>query len=243
MSMLVSDFDGTYDKGERSINLNSYAINGLLSTGHTFVLSSGRSYESLSRKTRINSIPYSYLGCADGNFLFDSEGNLLQGFFMSHEIVDKLQKLKNVATYERIDYTYEREYSTTYKPNEKLGSISFVIKESNATDEFKAEYNRLKKENPDYNFMPYEYNGTVYYMIRPKGISKSSPIIYLQDKLQIPSSEIFTIGDGLNDLEMIRDYNGFVIGGNEELHKVALGEYHSVHALADDIAKKKVKRR
>ncbi|MBO5375285.1 MAG: HAD family phosphatase [Bacilli bacterium] len=243
MSMLVSDYDGTYANGERNINLNSYAINGLLSTGHTFVLSSGRSYESLLRKTRINEIPYSYLGCADGNFLFDSEGNLLQGFFMSHEIIDKIEKLKKAALYERIDYTYEREYSTIYKPNEKLGSISFVVKESNRTDELLEEYNRLKEENPDYNFMPYSYNGTIYFMIRPKGVSKSSPIIYLQDKLQIPNSEIFTIGDGDNDLEMIRDYNGFVIGDNKALHEVALGEYHSVHALADDIAKKKVKRR
>lgn len=243
MSMLVSDYDGTYANGERNINLNSYAINGLLSTGHTFVLSSGRSYESLLRKTRINSIPYSYLGCADGNFLFDSEGNLLQGFFMSHEIVDKIQKLKNVGAYERIDYTYEREYSTTYKPNEELGSISFVIKKSKITDELLREYNKLKEENPDYNFMPYSYDDTMYFMIRPKGISKSSPIIYLQNQLQIPTSEIFTIGDGDNDLEMIRDYNGFVIGSNERLHEVALGEYHSVHDLADDIAKKRVKRR
>ena len=30
MSMLVSDYDGTYANGERNLSLNSYAINGLL---------------------------------------------------------------------------------------------------------------------------------------------------------------------------------------------------------------------
>ena len=112
MSMLVSDYDGTYANGERNINLNSYAINGLLSTGHTFVLSSGRSYESLLRKTRINEIPYSYLGCADGNFLFDSEGNLLQGFFMSHEIIDKIENEGKKPSFE-ILYNLIRELAIT----------------------------------------------------------------------------------------------------------------------------------
>ena len=44
---------------------------------------------------------------------------------------------------------------------------------STRTDELLEEYNRLKEENPDYNFMPYSYNGTIYFMIRPKGVSKS----------------------------------------------------------------------
>lgn len=80
-------------------------------------------------------------------------------------------------------------------------------------------------------------------MVKCKGLSKSSPINFLRNKLSIPRDEIYTIGDNLNDLEMISDFNGFAISDNETLQKISLGKYDSVHGLAEDILNRKVKRR
>ena len=55
--------------------------------------------------------------------------------------------------------------------------------------------------------------------------------------------DLFTIGDGDNDLPMLHDYNGFMIGDNETLKKVTLKCYNEVYELIDDIEKQKVKRR
>jgi len=243
MSMLVSDYDGTYANSENNIILNSVAVEKFIQDGNIFVLSSGRSYESLIRKTETCNIPYSFLACADGNYLFDKDGNILLSNEIDHESVSKIDKLKEIGNYKRVDYTYEREYSTEYDKDKPLGSISFVINNCDITDEFRTEFERIKRENPRYDYSIYGYADEMYFMIKPKNVSKTSPIIFLEKKLNIPKSDIFTIGDGLNDLEMIRDYNGFVIGENPDLRKVALDNYNSVYELVSDIEKRKVKRR
>ena len=50
--------------------------------------------------------------------------------------------------------------------------------------------------------------------IIPVGFGKSNAIKALGREINIPSSEIITIGDGLNDYEMIRDFNGYAIEGS-----------------------------
>lgn len=243
MSMLISDYDGTFANSERNISLNSEAISRYLSEGNTFVLSSGRSYTSLLNKVKEHNIPYSFLACADGSYLFDQEGNLLLSHRMSHDAVEQVDELKHLTDFGRVDYTYEREYSEEYNPEKPISSLSFVIDDININSKFVQKFLELKEQNPQYDYFAYGYNGTSYYMIKAKGISKSSPIEHLQKRLRIPKTEIYTVGDGLNDLEMIRDYNGFVIGDEKALQEVALAKYDSVYSLVDDIAKKKVKRR
>ncbi|HPE14786.1 MAG TPA: hypothetical protein PLT65_02990 [Bacilli bacterium] len=55
---------------------------------------------------------------------------------------------------------------------------------------------------------------------------------------------IFTLGDGVNDLEMIKQYNGFFITNTmKEYRDYSLGEYDSISSLIGDIQLKKVRRR
>lgn len=243
MSILISDYDGTFANGESNIRMNCQVIHSFLKDGNMFVLSSGRSYDSLLRKVRDYGIPYSYLATADGSYLFDSNGNLLLSHKVSHDIVERVIQLKNMSNCKRMDYAYEREYSSFYKEKENFSSVSLVIDRQDITSSFVETFSTLKKENTAYDYCIYGYEDEFYFMVKARGISKSSPILYLQKKLLIPKEEIYTVGDNLNDLEMIRDFNGFVIGDNEDLFKEALDRYDSVHSLVGDIAKKKVKRR
>ena len=243
MSILVSDYDGTFANGKSNIRINCAAVSEFIKKGNIFVLSSGRSYESLTRKVEEHNIPYNFLACADGNYLFDENGNLLLSSKMDREILPKVDRLRSIKGYERVDYAYERKYSKEYDAQENIGSLAFIFKKPNVTNEFRDEFERIKQENPSYDYSVYGYNDEEYFMIKPRSVSKASPIVYLEKKLSLPKSEIFTVGDALNDLEMIRDYNGFLIGDNPELKKVALGSYESVHELIDDIERRKVKRR
>lgn len=243
MSILVSDYDGTFANSSENIRLNCQKIYSFLEDGNTFVLSSGRDYSSLLRQVTHYGIPYSYLATADGSYLFDRKGNSLLSHKMSHDIVSSADRLKDISNCKRLDYAYEREYSPLYRENDDISSISFVIDVSNVTREFDKEFIHLQENNPSYDFCTYGYGSEVYYMIKCKGMSKSSPILYLQKHLAVPKEDIFTIGDGLNDLEMIRDFNGFVIGDNEELNSCSLKRYDAVFSLVDDISKNLVKRR
>ena len=242
MNLLVSDYDGTLFTNENDILINCRTIEEFIKKGNKFLLSSGRPYDSLKRQVEKYKIPYSYLGTSDGNFMFDSNDNLIMENYMSKKIVRDLEELKKLNIYERIQYAYPNTNSEEYK-KDSLGSIAFVIKEDKITSDFTNEYNRLKQENPKYQFDIYGYGDTYYYMIRPMGINKSSPIIHLEKKLNIPKRKIYTIGDNDNDIEMIKDYNGFMIGNNFELKNVSLKRYDAVHELINDINKKKVLKR
>jgi Cof subfamily protein (haloacid dehalogenase superfamily) len=48
----------------------------------------------------------------------------------------------------------------------------------------------------------------VYYEIMNKDADKVKGVDFLKDYLKIPKENIFTFGDALNDLEMIKSYNG-----------------------------------
>ena len=66
-------------------------------------------------------------------------------------------------------------------------------------------------------------NGYAVYEVYLKHVSKSSAIKYLLDYYQIPQERWIALGDGINDLEMIRDAGIGVAMKNAvpELHAVA----------------------
>lgn len=243
MKLLVSDYDGTYRAKEEHIEINNKAIEKFIQKGNLFMLSSGRPLDSLKRQTEKNNIPYTHLGTSDGNFLFDKDGNMLMANIMKQDIIDKLDEIKSLNIYERIQYAYPEENTTYYADRKDIGSIAFVLNRGNITDRFLKLYDQLSKANPDYRFEVYGYNSAYYYMIKPLGIDKSTPIRFLKKKLNLNKKKIFTIGDNINDIEMIRDYNGYMIGSNIILESVALGKYDAVYKLVDDINKKKVLKR
>lgn len=243
MNLLVSDYDGTFATNEKDIQLNRKMIERFIKNGNKFLLSSGRSLKSLKEQVIMYKIPYNYLGVSDGNFMYDEKDNLIMQNYMSSDIISEIEELLQLGIYIQIQYTYSRENSLSMKDDEELGSIAFVIERDKITEEFLELYRRVEKENPKYQYDVYSYKDIFYYMIRPKGINKSSPIIHLEHTLHIPKSKIYTIGDNINDIEMIRDYNGFMIGDNGSVRKEALRKYNAVHELINDINNNKVLKR
>lgn len=243
MSMIVSDFDGTYSTSLEDIKINSKMLKNYISHGNYFVLSSGRSFTSLKGQVDTYNIPYSFLASCDGNYLFDKNDNVIMRNTIDEKIVSKIENLKKIRIYDKIDYAYDKIYSEYYIPYEKLGTISIKVRDRFLNDEFLNEFNRLKEENKDYTFVVYTYHNTSFYMIRPLGVNKTTPIKFLERKLKLDGNDIYTIGDNTNDLDMIRDYNGFIIGNNKEVMSYALKKYDAVHSLISDVKKKKVLKR
>lgn len=243
MSILVSDYDGTFDRKKSDIKINCQSIASFIKEGNIFVLSSGRSYNSLLSEVYNHNIPYNFLATCDGSYLYDSNGTLLFSHSMNHDVISKAIALCEKSKCKRIDFAYTKDYSSYYIADENIGCLALVIDEKDITSDFFHQFYQLKENNPFYDYSYYGYNGLFYFMVKCKGLSKSSPINFLRNKLSISTNEIYTIGDNLNDLEMINDFNGFVISDNEMLQKVSLGRYDSVHDLTKDILNRKVKRR
>ena len=67
---------------------------------------------------------------------------------------------------------------------------------------------------------------------------KAKAIISLAEKLNIQKEEIYTIGDGYSDIEMIKKFNGYCMKeAVDEVKKWAKKEYNSVSLLVEDILK------
>ena len=74
MKLLVSDFDDTFYTDDINVlknikELEKYKKNNL------FMLSSGRSFNSLKKMCLKYNIPYDYLSCCDGSILYDKNNN------------------------------------------------------------------------------------------------------------------------------------------------------------------------
>ena len=243
MGLIVSDYDGTFSTNERDIKINCNLIEKYIMDGNYFLLSSGRPYDSLMRQVIKHNIPYTHIASSDGNFLFDSDGRILQINELSSNILSIVNDFVDPKLYDSIQYAYPKFNSLSYNSSNSLGSIAFVIQGNNKLNEFIHNYKIIQMEYPNYQYDIYSYRNIHYYMIRPMGISKSTSIEFLRHLLDIQKKKIYTIGDNNNDYEMIRDYNGFMIGDNQDLEKVALKKYDAVYELVSDIKRKKVLKR
>lgn len=243
MKLLVSDFDGTFHTDEESIKVNCEILKNFLKEGNYFMLSTGRAFDSIKRKIEEYDIPCNYIGTSDGSFLLDKDGKVILENNISSDVVDNMQEFTDLATFERIQYAYPETNLLEYDKERSLASIAYVIKKENISSQVLELFENLKNRYSNYQFDIYGYDELYFFLVRPKGISKSTPVDYLSKILSIPKKEIYTIGDNSNDFEMIRDYNGYMIGNNEKLKSVALKKYDAFYELVQDINNKKVLKR
>ena len=243
LKLLVSDYDDTLYTGDHNIKINVKKIKEFIDKGNLFMLSSGRSYYSLKGKIIEHNIPYSYLGTEDGSHLFDSNDILIHEELLNPNILEELDPILELGKHKGLQYGTTREYYFEDK-GLPLSSLNIIIDEDNIDKEFLIEWKKLKKKyNKEYNFLEYGYRKEWYYCIKPVGVEKSKPVDKLKELYNLDNKDIFVIGDGDNDLNMIVNYNGYMIGDNERLKRCALHRYNEVHELIDDIEKNKVLRR
>ena len=63
-------------------------------------------------------------------------------------------------------------------------------------------------------------------------VSKSKPIDYIKNKENIMDYNIYTVGDNINDLEMLRDYNGYAMyHASKDIKEIAGNTCFSVSNL------------
>ena len=241
MKLLVSDFDGTFYTDDDQVKRNVEAIHEWQEKGNTFMLSSGRSYESLKDKIDTYHIPYDFISSEDGSHLFDTQ-NLLFETIMSPDIYPEIEELISLGVHKDFQIGTTYAYLSELPEEDSISSINFGVRRDQITPEFRKEWKKIKR-NKQYSFLEYGYKEMVFFCIKPIGINKSTPIHFLKETLPLPKSQIFTVGDNDNDKCMIEDFNGYRIGTHRNLRKVILDTYPSVEALVTDIEKQKVKTR
>lgn len=200
MKLLVSDFDGTFDSrnSKSAIDKNIEAIKRFRDQGNIFAIATGRHYESIRKKIEKYQIPYDYLVCADGISTFDSDDKLL-GFFPIHietliKIMEKLYELEFIKNIELINM-----YGNQTENYQDVCEIYIEVSFRNITD-----LKRFRKTLRELSTF------RIFNIMRIKEIvDKTNGIEIIQAKKGIDRTKIYTVGNEINDYQMLKRYNGY----------------------------------
>lgn len=217
--LVVSDYDHTLNNrgiSEYDISL----ISDFIKQGHLFVVASSRHYESLSNEMKVNQIPYNYLSCNNANSIYDNSGNLVfvnylsdaEKYFIKHMGItpEVLNGKDAFGRHSPLDILY---YQITLAKGKEFADeiIPLLIGQTLETDYF---------ANSGYIF-----SGKM---------QKDFACEFIRNNHGINRDNVFTIGDGANDLSMIKLYNGYTLPwGVDEVKDSALAQVASVGNLLE----------
>lgn len=198
MKLLAVDYDGTFKTDIKNFYLNIIEVEKFREKGNKFAIVTGRSFKSIKRELKRYDIKYDYLSCNNGLVIFDANDNLVAEFPLDKETIELVNDTK---TY---NYNIQSiEYYDAYSKTQNLDNVVEIGIKFNGNKSCKIYKNTLEKLMP--NVSLYKDNKRVF--IGDK-VNKSDAVYLISQLENIYPSDIYTIGDGNNDLEMLKKYNG-----------------------------------
>lgn len=228
--VIVSDYDQTFYINDEDIEKNKIAIKEFRDKGNFFIIATGRSFGDLKRKVKEYNIQYDYCIIDHGATILDKNDNILFSFSMDNDIIEKIKNdmllEKSINHFccslleSRVDFNYKNLTKIHARYNSKKEAMDI---------------------NESINKKYYKYVNSYYVTensieIISNKTNKSKAIELLMDKLDIEAKNVYTIGDGYSDIEMVKDFNGYCMKDSvEELKNVAKKEYTSVSYLVKEV--------
>lgn len=234
-SLIVSDYDGTIKKSDNLKEMieSLYLLRLLLEHKVGFMISTGRLYESMAKEIRDLNIPFNYLSCANGNILFDEYFHPLWKEYVNPKIIQELKPYYN--------HILSIDSHNEFGMDALNGIVEYVI----YLKEDKHVRNEIVNLLLSSDTFDYCTDGESKYILHIFNLSsKVKTIEVIRNKLNMPISDIYTIGDGPNDLEMIKKYNGFIVGDAlGDYEECALQKYESFYPFIKGVQQGLIKRR
>ena len=245
MMILASDFDGTLNQGGVS-ETDREAIRRFREAGHRFGLVSGRDWTFPDYLREIG-IEVDFILVCSGAIGLDGQGNVLYEFrgpcgdAVSGVVSlfgDRYDQPVGVCVgCRRFDF-----HSRYPGGNREKGYLPL----SRLTDfpEFTVLYARTNKQSEggvataDVQRLYGEYitplHNSVFIDMPPRGMDKATGLLRYAELAGVPEEKIWTVGDNLNDLSMVKRFHGCAVSsGNELLRSEA---QHVVDHVSDVIA-------
>lgn len=230
MKILVSDYDKTFYLNDKDIVNNIKLIKEFRKKGNLFIIATGRSYYDFIKKYNQYNFPYDYVLINHGATIIDNKGNILNNISIDNEIISEIENnlqldkankyfccsgLDSRVLFDKLDLT---KINVEYNDNQVALDIN--------------EY--LNNNYSDYITSYFVRKGLIE--IISKNTSKLHALDFLLKKLSLENEKIYTIGDGISDIELVKKYHGYCMCNSVvELKKIAQKEYNSVSILIKEI--------
>ena len=224
MKIIVSDFDGTVfgDQFEE----NRKAINDFVHRGNMFVIATGRAMNYLAEDLSMVDLECDYYICNDGGVIFDKYFNVLFRKDIRQELVRPIYySLKDNDNMLEVFIDTSHGYVT-----DASKCANGIIARPYHKEEAMITLETILRKYPDVN----GYMSTNWINLFDKSVSKKNAIDYLVSTYHYNPKDIYTIGDGLNDFDMIEAYQGYTVADSkDDLLSVSRGTVHSIKELID----------
>ena len=224
--IVISDYDGTLDTSENDIAKNIEAIQKFRNNGNLFVIATGRSY--LEIKSVLYPIPFDYLIVNHGSVILDKNEKVIDACLIPKNIgIEILEAVKSKENIERI-ILFDMMKRDIEDVSNELTKIMLMMKEEKAARILSQMINENWKET----VKSYVITTEEYYLVEIISIKtdKGQAIEKILKIENISDNEVYPIGDGSNDLEMILKYNGYGMKISEE------AVYKATNKLCNSVA-------
>lgn len=236
MKLLVSDYDYTIKPYEKNPNIieksifkkNIEAINRFIENGNKFVIATGRNTASIKEEVDKYGINYNYLIAYNGRVIIDKSNNLIYANYIDETLIKDLFDNKFIEQFILFD-----EYQCTTNKDKLIYIRAKINRYQNIRDfikELKLKYPKIK----------IDYNNLINMLLIRNEFNKCLGIEMLleKEKINIDREKIYTVGDEINDIEMIHEFNGTrMILSNPALMFTTNNTTSTVNALIKRIEK------
>ncbi len=208
--MLVSDYDGTLKSDLKNLMINIEAVKAFRKQGNLFTISTGRPYDSIKMECDRYGIEYDFLNCCDGSVLFDSQDNLLfANKFSRADLIalaitfqgeESIKEINYYGTHGLVDVDRNK---VGREDQDDIIMINLKLKLFKSIKDY---ITGFEKDYPNIKFAK-AFNNV---FIKDE-FYKSDGIQKLEEYLsgEVTRDNIITVGDALNDLKLLQEYDGF----------------------------------
>lgn len=200
MRILASDYDGTLNPFyfRPIFTKNIAGIQNFKANGNLFIIATARKPMQFINEINNYSIPYDYIICDNGNIILDNCGNIVHmnyvteseiSFFL--DIIECLYGIKNINFFDMYgNPTLEMPYGMEVETDRFIKSSSFKDLE------FGMKINIFLKK----------------ILISHRCNKKDGLLTLLRIlKLEVEHHNIYTVGNSMNDIEMLKRFNGYKV--------------------------------
>lgn len=229
MKIIVSDFDGTLFGKDLEENVS--AINDFVHRGNIFILATGRAMNYLAEDLSMIDLECEYYICNDGGVIFDKYFNVVYRKDIKQELVRPIYNY--LADNENMLETFIDTSHGYVTDTSKCANG--IIARPYDREKALATLDNILRKFPDVN----GYMSTNWINLFDKEVSKKKAIDYLVDNYRYPANEIYTIGDGMNDYQMLEGYQGYTFDdSSDDLKAITKGTVKNIKELIEKIDKK-----
>lgn len=216
--ILVSDYDQTFYLNDEDIEKNKKSVENFRKQENIFIFATGRSYFDFMNKAEQYKLKWDYLIINHGATILDKNNNIISNYTIDNDVIKNIKK--DLEIEKAIKYfCCNLENSRTNFDDKDLTKIHAKY-EKNKAEQINSLINKKYSEFVNC----YLVSGNAVEIISNK-TSKSNAIEEIVQIEKVNRENIFTIGDGYSDIEMIKSYNGYCMEESvQELLKICNGK-------------------